>query len=280
MYWAVVGDRGLFGSEMSEYLRKCGQDVKGFNRTNLDLDLDLDSLALEFRGVDFVVNAVGYTAVDLAETHEDEAFKLNCFYAEKLAHAARIAGARYFYISTDYVFDGESSMPYLVNSPVNPQTAYGRSKAAGEQAVLISNSDAVIFRTSWLYGSSGKCFPKTIRDRLFSNQTLKVIDDQIGSPTWTRDLAKVVFEHGMAGFKEPIVNAVSSGKASWFEFAVEIAKSAGVAQPEIQAVKSAEFETSAKRPKFSVLDNSGTEGPVIGDWKERWRLAAEQVLAS
>ena len=280
MNWAVIGDRGMFGADLVEQLQLAGQSVKGFNRENLDLSTGVDALAEQIRSADIIVNAVGYTAVDRAESEPEAAVIVNADYAQKLALVAKKLGSRFFHISTDYVFEGLTSQPYGVNAAPNPQSAYGRSKLLGEQLVLQSGADCVVFRTSWLYGKSGDCFPKTIARQLQEQSAAKVVHDQIGSPTWTRDLAEVVIQHGANNFNERIVHASAAGSVSWFGFAREIAQSMPNGdQYFIGSVATEEFEAIAKRPAFSVLDNSETKGPVIGPWEERWHVAATEVLA-
>jgi dTDP-4-dehydrorhamnose reductase len=280
MNWAVIGDRGMFGADLVEQLQLAGQSVMGFNRENLDLSKDIDSLAQQIRSADIIVNAVGYTAVDRAESEPEAAAIVNADYAQKLALVAKKLGSRYFHISTDYVFEGLTSKPYGVNAPTNPQTAYGKSKLLGENLVLESGADCVVFRTSWLYGKSGECFPKRIARQLNEQGAAKVVHDQIGSPTWTKDLAEVVIQHGAHNFNERIVHASAAGSVSWFGFAREIAQSMPNGdQYFIGSVATEEFEAIAKRPAFSVLDNSETSGPIIGPWEERWHVAATEVLA-
>jgi dTDP-4-dehydrorhamnose reductase len=280
MRWVVIGDKGLFGSEMVAYLEAMGESVSRFNRGNLNLDALAESLSKQIGSVDVIVNAIGFTAVDKAESELYEANTVNGIYAGKLAQVAAILGAKFFHISTDYVFDGESVTPYGTSSETNPQTVYGKSKELGEQLVAQSDAHYTIFRTSWLYGAHGKNFAKTIAAKLIETGAVKVVNDQIGTPTWTRDLAEVVYAHGVHDFNEKIVHAVASGSGSWFDFAREVAASL----PEgdkyfLSPVSSEEFPTVAKRPAFSVLDNSETKGPTIGDWHERWKIAAPEVLA-
>lgn len=280
MNWAVIGDRGMFGSDLVKHLESSGQTVKGFNRENLDLAADLATLAQQIDSADIIVNAVGYTAVDRAESEPDAAKIVNADYAQKLALVAKKLGSRYFHISTDYVFEGIASKPYGVNAPTNPQTAYGKSKLLGEKLVLESGADGVVFRTSWLYGKNGDCFPKQIASQLKAQGAAKVVHDQMGSPTWTKDLAEVILQHGVRNLSEKLVHASAAGSVSWFGFAREIAQS----MPEghkyfIGSVASEEFGSRAKRPAFSVLDNSETKGPVIGPWEQRWHVAATEVLA-
>jgi dTDP-4-dehydrorhamnose reductase len=280
MRWVVIGDKGLFGSEMVAFLEAKGESVSRFNRSNLNLDELPDALARQIGHADVIVNAIGFTAVDKAEFELNEAKTVNGIYAGKLAEAASIIGAKFFHISTDYVFDGLSAKPYGTRSSTNPQSIYGKSKELGEQLIAQSGANYTIFRTSWLYGANGNNFAKTIAAKLTQTRAVNVVNDQIGTPTWTRDLADVVYAHGVNPFNEQIVHAVASGSASWFDFACEVAATL----PEfdkyfLSPVSTHEFPMAAKRPAFSVLDNSETKGPIFGDWRERWKIAAPEVLA-
>jgi dTDP-4-dehydrorhamnose reductase len=165
-----------------------------------------------------------------------------------------------------------------VTDQVNPQTAYGESKALGERLVAESGADYSILRTAWLYSVGGKNFANTIASILKSNGEARVVDDQIGQPTWAADLARVVFDVAQLNEMPRIVHAVSSGSGSWADFAREIAETLGLPRESVIAVSSAEFETAAKRPAYSVLDNSSSVIEPIGDWRERWRVAAPGVL--
>ena len=280
MRWVVIGDKGLFGSEMVAYLEAKGELVSRFNRSNLNLDEFPESLAKQIGPADLLVNAIGYTAVDKAESELYEANTVNGIYAGKLAEVAAILGAKFFHISTDYVFEGESLTPYGKNVTTNPQSVYGKSKELGEKLVVQSGANYTIFRTSWLYGGNGKNFAKTIAAKLIETGAVKVVNDQIGTPTWTRDLAEVIYAHGVTDFDEKIVHAVASGSGSWFDFASEVAATLPESEKYfLSPVSTEEFPTAAKRPAFSVLDNSETRGPIIGDWHERWKVAAPEVLA-
>lgn len=280
MRWVVVGDRGLFGSEMAAFLESKGEKAFGFNRTNLDLDDSPETIAEQIGAADVIVNAVGFTSVDKAESELYEANTVNGIYAGKLAEVASILGAKFFHVSTDYVFDGQSTIPYGLKADTNPLGIYGKSKELGEQLVAQSASNYTIFRTSWLYGANGKNFAKTIASKLIDQGEVKVVNNQVGTPTWTRDLAEVVYAHGVNDFDERIVHAVASGSGSWFDFAREVANELPDGDKYfLSPVSTEEFPTAAKRPAFSVLDNSETKGPIIGDWQERWRVAAPEVLA-
>jgi dTDP-4-dehydrorhamnose reductase len=280
MRWVVIGDRGMFGSDMAQLLEEHGEDLLRLNRSNLDLEQSTESLIKLIGQADVMVNAVGYTQVDKAEKELYEANTVNAIYAGKLAEVAAALGAKYFYISTDYVFDGKSADPYPVTAATNPQNVYGKSKELGEQLIMQSGARYTIFRTSWLYGATGKNFAKTIASRILDSETVKVVNDQIGTPTWTRDLAEVVYRHGLKDFSENIVHAVATGFGSWFDFAREVVSSLpNSAGYVLSPVSTDEISTTAKRPAFSALDNSETKGPIIGDWRERWRIAEPEVLA-
>jgi dTDP-4-dehydrorhamnose reductase len=273
MRFAVIGSQGMFGSEMVLFLQSHGQQVQTFNRETLNLDSSVQELTAKLIGFDHLINAVGYTAVDRAEAEPELANKVNGEYPEKLALVSKNLEAKFSHVSTDYVFDGLSTTPYETNHPRNPQGAYGRSKAIGEELVGASGADYTIFRTAWLYGAHGKCFPKVINDKASKGENLRVVNDQFGQPTWTKDLAAQVFAFSKLSSQPKIVHAVASGKASWFEFAKEV-----VGAYEVEPVSTDEFVTAAKRPAFSVLDNSNQFVEPIGEWRERWQLAKTEVL--
>ena len=279
MRWVVVGEKGLFGSELIALLESKGEQVVGFSRENLDVLGGAELVSKAIGKADILVNAVGYTNVEGAESEPDLAIQANGTVAGILASAAVILGARFFHISSDYVFDGEAVKPYLSGAPLNPLSAYGRSKALGEKLVREQAADYTIFRTSWLYGGNRICFPKLIAKELIQKGAAKVVKDQVGNPTWTRDLAEVMYSHGVNNFGEKIVHAVSSGSGSWFDFAREIANSLPKDREYfLSPISTADFPSRARRPSFSALDNSESDGPKIGAWDERWRIAASSVL--
>jgi dTDP-4-dehydrorhamnose reductase len=278
MRWAVVGSSGMFGREMLKYLSAKNQDAVGFERSTLSAESSVDEISSLISGFDVLVNAAGFTAVDLAETELFEANSVNAIFAGKLAQAAAQANVRFVHISTDYVFDGKASEPYKVTDALAPQTAYGESKALGEKLVAESGADYSILRTAWLYSAGGKNFAKTIASVLKSQGQARVVGDQIGQPTWAADLARMVFDVAQLNEMPRIVHATSSGSGSWADFAREIAGTLGMSSESVVEVSSAEFETAAKRPAFSVLDNSSSVIEPIGDWRERWAVAAPEVL--
>jgi dTDP-4-dehydrorhamnose reductase len=284
LLWGVIGNTGMLGSDLEQELLRSGHKAIGFNRSNLYLSKSPSELADYFSSqgqFDVLVNCAAYTAVDKAESEPDQAMLVNGEYAGKLALVAKELGSRFVHISTDYVFDGSSDTPYQPEHKTNPQSAYGRSKLAGEIAVKESSADYQIFRTAWLYGANGPCFPKTVQRVLGQAGSMKVVADQIGQPTWTLDLAKLIIAHSKLdrAARPRIVHGTASGQASWFDFASEIARSLGH-DPEkaVQPITTADYPTPAKRPAYSVLNNQNETGLIIGDWRERWQEAAGLVL--
>lgn len=263
-------------------LRERGQDVDAADRGELDIT-SWASAAAGVVGYDVVVNCAAWTAVDDAETQEDAAFTVNAVGAAHLASAARAAGARLVQISTDYVFGGDAESPYAEDAPLAPKSAYGRTKGAGEWAVRANTDDYLIVRTAWLYGAQGNCFPKTMVKLLADRDSLTVVDDQVGQPTWTVDLADLVIRLVEAGAPSGTYHGTSSGQTSWFGFARAAVVEAGHDAEAIQPTTSAGFVRPAPRPAYSVLGHDALVAvgvAPIGDWDERWAAAAPSVLAA
>jgi dTDP-4-dehydrorhamnose reductase len=285
LLWGVLGNTGMLGSEFEQELLELGHSFVGLNRSNLNLDSTDSEFCSQISSIGpfgTLVNGIAYTAVDTAESEPEQAVLVNSEYPKKLAFVAKELGFRFVHISTDYVFDGTSTVPYRTTDVPNPQSAYGRTKLAGEIAVKESGADYQIFRTAWLYGANGNCFPKTVARVLKEQGQMKVVHDQMGQPTWTKDLAELIIAHQDvdASLRPRIVHATASGSCSWYEFACEIALSLGYdADQVIIPITTAEYPTPAKRPAYSVLDNENETGLIIGDWRERWREAAPLVLA-
>lgn len=281
MRWLVVGANGMLGQDLVSVLGERGHDVTGVDRSQLDVT-EPDEARAAVVGFDVVVNCAAWTAVDDAETQEGAAFAVNATGAQNLAVGARAAGARLVQISTDYVFAGDATEPYAEDAPLAPRSAYGRTKGAGEWAVRASTDDYLVVRTAWLYGAQGGCFPKTMVGLLEGRDSLTVVDDQVGQPTWTVDLADLVVRLVEAGAPSGTYHGTSSGQASWFEFARAAVAAAGHAPEVIQPTTSAAFVRPAPRPAYSVLGHAallaaGVE--PIGEWSERWSVAAPTVLA-
>jgi dTDP-4-dehydrorhamnose reductase len=271
----------MLGRDTAETLGERGHHVTPLDRAELDIT-DPGAVAGIADGFDVVLNCAAWTAVDDAETREADAFKVNAVGAANLARAAAAAGARVVQISTDYVFDGASSEPYAADAPPAPRSAYGRTKVAGEWAVRAEAADHLVVRTAWLYGRHGSCFPRTMARLAAERDVLDVVDDQVGQPTWTRDVADLVERLVAAGAPAGTYHATSSGSASWFEFARAAVISSGDDGGKVRPTTSERFVRPAPRPAFSVLahDTLQVAGVApIGPWGERWAVAAADVLA-
>jgi dTDP-4-dehydrorhamnose reductase len=271
----------MLGQDVVRVLRDAGEDVTGLDRAEADIT---DPVALEpwLDGADVVVNCAAWTAVDAAETAEADAFTVNAVGAATLARGAARHGVRLVHVSTDYVFDGRATSPYPEGAPQRPRSAYGRTKAAGEWAVAAAAPDHLVVRTAWLYGAGGPCFPATVQKVLRERGSMQVVDDQVGQPTWTVDLARFVLALVRAGVPSGSYHGTSSGQASWYEFAGAVAAAAGLDPALVTPTTSESFVRPAPRPAYSVLghDAAAAAGVApIGDWRERWEEAAASVLA-
>jgi dTDP-4-dehydrorhamnose reductase len=277
----VTGAAGMLGRDLSQDLGVAGALITALTRAELDLtDPDACSKAVERH--DVVVNAAAWTAVDEAEADEGAAFAVNAVGAANLAGAADAAGARLVHISTDYVFDGTATAPYAEAAPLAPASAYGRTKAAGEWAVRALCPDSLVVRTAWLYGAHGRCFPRTIAAALAQRPTIDVVTDQVGQPTWTRDVAELVRELLAAHVPAGTYHATAGGQTSWHGFARAVAVAAGADPHRVHETTSDAFVRPAARPAYSVLGHRTLEQAgvaPIAPWDERWTVAAPSVLA-
>jgi dTDP-4-dehydrorhamnose reductase len=186
------------------------------------------------------------------------------------------------HVSTDYVFDGHASTPYAEDAPVAPRSAYGRTKCAGEWAVRSAAPDHLVVRTAWLYGAHGPCFPRTIVRVMGERGAIDVVDDQLGQPTWTADLADLIHRLVVAGAPAGTYHGTSSGRTSWHGFAAAAVRSAGLDATAVAPTTSDAFVRPAPRPAYSVLGHDALRAAgvePIGDWAQRWDEAAPIVLA-
>jgi dTDP-4-dehydrorhamnose reductase len=280
--WLVTGSNGMLGTDLVEVLRLSGEEVTPTTRSTLDV-ADTEAVRGAVTGHDVVVNAAAWTAVDDAEEHEAEAAVVNAHGPRLLAAAAREQGARLVQLSTDYVFDGSAREPYAEDAPTAPVSAYGRTKDEGEQAVRQELPEShLLVRTAWLYGAHGGCFPKTIARVARQRGEVSVVEDQVGQPTWTRDVADLVLRLVRADAPAGTYHATSSGQCSWFDFAREVVAAAGLEPSAVRATTSEAFVRPAPRPSYSVLGHSALHRlgiAPIGGWRERWASAAPSVLA-
>ncbi len=271
----ILGAGGMLGQDLVRALD--GREVTALTRADLDIT-DAAAVADAASGHSVVVNAAAYTRVDDAETHEDEASAINALGAENAAAAAAAAGARVVQVSTDYVFGGDATEPYAEDAPLAPTGAYGRTKADGERRVLAAHPDgAYIVRTAWLYGAHGPNFARTMLTLAASRDTVSVVTDQVGQPTWTRDLADAIVGLIDADAPAGIYHGTNSGRASWFDFARAVFEEAGLDPARVLPTDSAAFVRPAPRPAFSVLAHggwarAGLEAPR--DWRAALGAAA------
>ena len=281
MRWLVTGSAGMLGTDLVQLLCDRGAEVTAAVRSTADLH-DPAAVDALVQGHDVVVNCAGWTAVDEAESHEAEALEVNGVVPDILARAVAAHGGRLVQVSTDYVFDGNATTPYGEDSPPAPRSAYGRTKAAGEEAVSAALPDRhYVVRTAWLYGANGRCFPKTIARVARERGAVSVVDDQVGQPTWTSDVADLVVRLVEADAAPGTYHATSSGQCSWFELARAVVASAGLDPAVVTPTSSDAFVRPAPRPAYSVLGHGALERAgvaPIGDWRERWEAAAPTVL--
>ena len=274
----ITGANGQLGHEMRHVLANDQRfdaiyaDVAGDNVTRLDItdETAVEQMVAEHH-VTMIVNCVAYTAVDAAEDDEPMASRLNCEAVGILARVAKRHGARMVHVSTDYVFDGQSCAPYLEDHSTNPQSAYGRTKLDGERLLLDTlGDDAVVLRTAWLYSPYGKNFVKTMIALGKTKPALKVVFDQVGSPTCARDLARAIVTIITADeWHSGIYHYSNEGVISWYDFAIAIHRLAGITGCNVQPCHSDEFPAKAHRPAYSVLDKTkfkATFGTTVPYW--------------
>jgi dTDP-4-dehydrorhamnose reductase len=266
----LFGASGLLGkSLMREW---AGDTVTPLGSKDADIRYPHQVLAaVERSQPEWIVLAAAYTDVDGCETNRDLAFAVNRDGAVNVARAAQDYGARLLIVSTDYVFDGNNSVPYETDHPRAPRSVYGHSKAEAEVRVQEVLPDACIMRTSWLFGTGGKCFPGTILKLAASRPEIEVVDDQRGSPTYSVDLARAIIALCRKQ-AEGIVHATNSGECTWFEFAREIVSNAGLSTI-VRPTTSDKFVRPAERPKYSVLSPRSLNqyGITIPHWQDALR---------
>lgn len=277
MRYLITGANGMLGRDLQSVL--ANRAVTALAREDLDVT-DRNAVEGAVAGHDVVINCAAYTRVDDAETHEDAAFAVNAKGAGYLAEAAALNGAKLIQLSTDYVFDGTATTPYPESAPRNPVSAYGRTKAEGERLALELNPDGTcILRTAWLYGAQGPNFAKTMVRLAAANDAVNVVDDQQGQPTWTVDVAARIAAMVDANVPPGIYHATNSGTATWFEFAREIFRLAGLDPSRVHPIPSAKFPRPAPRPAYSVLghDAWGAVGLApMRNWMDALSDAAAQ----
>ncbi|WP_414698875.1 dTDP-4-dehydrorhamnose reductase [Paenibacillus sp. LPE1-1-1.1] len=265
----ITGANGQLGRELSEWTTGTAEII-GFGRHELDItSLPACRNLFALHQPDVVIHCAAYTAVDKAESEPDEAFRVNAAGTRNVAVAAREVGAKLCYISTDYVFDGTGTTPYNEYDKTNPLTVYGKSKFAGEQLVQTLYDRYYIVRTSWVFGKYGNNFVKTMLKLAEERDQLKVVADQIGSPTYTYDLAEFLLELVHTDYYG-IYHASNSGTCSWYDFAQAIFEESG-SKIILEPCTTAEFPRPAPRPAYSVMDHSAMRSNgfnVLRPWRE------------
>ncbi|HLB25082.1 MAG TPA: dTDP-4-dehydrorhamnose reductase [Nitrospirota bacterium] len=272
----VTGAAGMLGSDVVERL-KCSHEVVGVTRYDFDIIKELDIRAYVAEAApDWVIHCAAFTNVDGCEKEPDKAYLVNAEGARNVAKACWGASARMLFVSTDYVYDGAKEVPYVETDAVNPLNVYGASKLRGEQEVLRVLPAALVVRTSWLFGIRGKNFVEAILSQVGVKDELGVVDDQVGNPTYTPDLADGVarlVEAGAAG----TVHLSNEGACSWFDFAKKILELAGVKGVAVRPVSTEELGRPAKRPAYSALSKDKYHA-VTGHRLRSWEDALADYL--
>jgi dTDP-4-dehydrorhamnose reductase len=280
MSWLITGGSGQLGIAVSQELGEKGLLFNAWNSN--DLNITQGPMVRDFvsdLSPKVIINCAAWTDVDGAEINELEASRVNGDGAENLAFAARNCGAKLIHMSTDYVFSGEGNTPRQSGDAINPQSAYGRSKADGERRVLRAYPvNSTIVRTAWLYSPWGKNFAKTMtRLAINGDAEVRVVNDQMGQPTSATDLAKQLVELGLSNSLAGIYHGTNSGQGTWFEFAQEIFKLVGAATNRVAPVPSSEHPRLAKRPSYSVLSHDAWSKTTVQPMRD-WRIALEEAM--
>ncbi len=288
----ITGANGQLGHEMRNVLADDRRfnavftDVAGEDIATLDItDEQAVEQIMAANAIDIIINCAAYTAVDAAEENEPLAARLNADAVGILARVAKRHGARMVHVSTDYVFDGQGCIPYTEDMATNPQSAYGRTKLEGERQLQEAlGDDAVILRTAWLYSPYGKNFVKTMLMLGKDKPALKVVFDQVGTPTCARDLARAIVTVMTADqWHGGIYHYSNEGVISWYDFTLAIHRLAGITTCDVQPCHSDEFPAKAHRPAYSVLDKTKfktTFGVTVPYWLDSLEATINQLRTS
>lgn len=286
MRWLVIGCNGQLGSDLMAVLPAAGHEAVGLDLPDIDITQP-ESVAQALRGAqpDVVVNAAAYTAVDAAEEDEATALQVNGVGPGVIAAEIRATpDTRMVHISTDYVFDGTADTPYAEDAPTSPASAYGRTKAVGEEEVLTRLPDrGYVVRTAWLYGVNGANFVKTMLRLAQERPTLAVVNDQRGQPTWSRDLAEQIVALVDADAPAGVYHGTSSGETTWFDFTRAIFDLAGLDPERVTPTTTDSFPRPAPRPAYSVLGHQRWHDvgvTPIRDWHEALTESLPLIIAS
>ena len=267
----VTGANGQLGKELKD-LADVYPDYEFFFLSRSDLSIHHFELVRTYFNTlhpAYCINCAAYTAVDRAEQEKDLAYQVNAEAAGVLAAVCKEKNCKLIHISTDYVFNGEATVPYKEESPTDPQCVYGASKLEGEKQAIQFNPEVIIIRTSWVYSTYGKNFVKTMMKLMQERNELSVVDDQTGSPTYAADLAEVILQI-ISNWQPGIYHFSNDGVITWFDFANEIKKITD-SKTKINPVSTTEYPTPAKRPAYSVLNKSKLQQTFhveLKDWKQ------------
>ena len=279
----ITGCNGQLGNEM-QLLEKLHPEHTYFNTDVQELDITnqvaIDQFVTEHK-IDGIVNCAAYTAVDKAEENQNLCEKLNALAPAYLAAAVEKQVGWFVQISTDYVFDGTKHTPYVETDPTCPNSVYGTTKLAGEQAAMTHCQRTMIIRTAWLYSTFGNNFVKTMIRLGKEKQELGVIFDQIGTPTYARDLAVAIFAAIEKGIQPGVYHFSNEGVISWYDFTKAIHRIAGISTCKVRPLHTAEYPTPANRPHFSVLEKTKikqTYGIEVPEWEESLRECIDQLV--
>lgn len=274
----VTGADGQLGSELKEISRQINLPFR-FHFTDTDiLDITRREQVDEFvkiNQIEYIINCAAYTAVDKAETDKEMAFAVNVTGIENIADVAKKYQAKVIHISTDFVFDGESDIPYKESDSVNPLSVYGETKLEGEKVLQSLASEWIIIRTSWLYSTYGTNFVKTMIRLMSERESITVVEDEIGSPTYAADLAEMIMYilqySEEKEWKTGLHHFANRGEVSRFDLASEIRRQAGIEKCELLAISSEKYGASAKRPSYSALDTTKISNDFkveIPEWED------------
>ncbi len=264
----VTGGAGMLGLAVTAAATRLGHDVVALSRAELDITDEAHVrrvVAAAEPGA--VVNCAAWTDVDAAETAEAEATAVNGAGTGIVARACVEAKARLVHVSTDYVFDGSATRPWVESDPVAPIGAYGRSKLAGEQAVAEAGTNHAIVRTAWLFGAGGRNFVDTMLALAAGRDEVRVVTDQVGSPTWSNHLAEALVELAERDGDTGVFHAAGAGACSWYELAVEVFDRAGVGCRVVPTTTDA-LRRTAPRPAYSVLGSERADAPALPRWQD------------
>jgi dTDP-4-dehydrorhamnose reductase len=277
----VTGARGQLGKHLVQCAEAAGIAVRGVGSDELDIT-DRGAVDAQVESGSVVINCAAYTAVDAAESDEATALAVNERGPANLAATCARAGARLVHVSTDYVFAGQADTPYEVDSPTGPATAYGRTKLAGERAVHAALPTAHVVRTAWVYSGVGSDFVATMLRLERERDTIDVVNDQVGSPTFAGDLAAALLELVLrTDVTVPVLHATNAGKASWYDLARAVFEEAGADPERVRPCSSAQFVRPAQRPAFSVLSQNAWVGAGLTPmrpWRDALRAALTTVV--